>query len=87
MMEFHGNEPYDMYVGISLKLGSLLITLSLSIKIVMKYYIIIILFSIMIETLTTTISTSKRIEGAIILDHTQVHETHSHHGKRKFLHG
>jgi len=41
----------------------------------------------MIETLTTTISTRKRIEGAIILDHTQVHETHSHHGKRKFLHG
>ena len=54
---------------------------------IMKYYIIIILFSIMIETLTITISTKKRIEGAIILDHTQIHETHSHHGKRKFLHG
>lgn len=43
----------------------------------------------MIETITSTItiSTKKRIEGAIILDHTQVHETHTHHGKRKYLHG
>lgn len=77
-----------------LKLGSLLnyvidknITINITLKIMMKNYIIIILFSIIIETLTTTISTRKRIEGAIILDHTQVHETHSHHGKRKFLHG
>ena len=25
--------------------------------------------------------------GAIILDHTQAHEMHHHHGKRKYVHG
>lgn len=57
----------------------------------MKSLMIIVplLYIVMIETITSTItiSTKKRIEGAIILDHTQVHETHTHHGKRKYLHG